>query len=85
MLVLGMTLLAVTNATAKEESANKMPADNPYLSFMNASLLTIYIRRKFLAEVDVLEHAIEISQILQDAQLDFGTVKEQPPSAHHTE
>ena len=45
---------------------------------MNSSLLTIYIRKKFLAEQDVLEHADAITEIFADAELDFSAVKEQP-------
>lgn len=40
---------------------NAVESENPYLAYMNANLLTIYIRRKFLEKQDVLEHAEEIN------------------------
>ena len=54
---------------------------NPYLAFMNKTMLTIYVRKKFLEDTDVLEHAELISEIFTDEELEFGSIKEKPKSS----
>ena len=39
-------------------------------------MLTIYIRKRFLDDMDVLEHAEKIGQIFQYEELEFADIKE---------
>ena len=50
-------------ARASSEQNN---VENPYVKFINSTLVKIYVRKKYLGDTDILEHAAEISDLFNE-------------------
>ena len=69
-------LLFVAGLASGAADSEMKKEDNPYLKFINSTLVTIYIRKKFLGYGDVLEYASEISDLFNEQGFDFEGIKE---------
>ena len=72
--VIILALLAIVHTIKAATDADV--ASNPYIQYMNASLLTIYIRKKHLIDREVLEFADEIEQLFSFEEFDYAGIKE---------
>ena len=51
----------------------KMTESSPFLKFFD-SVLTVYVREKFLVDKDVQEYASEIEETLKNSEIEFNKV-----------
>ena len=73
LLIAALAIATCAFAEDATKQGKEAPHGDAFLEFFD-SVLTVYVREKFLADKDVLEYAAEIEEALANAEIPYNKI-----------